>query len=47
MLFFSLYLIFSYSRKILWLKVAATNNDPCVIGRYFIDTVLQSVGTNI
>lgn len=28
-----------FSRKILWLKVSSTNNDPKVIAGYFIDTV--------
>ena len=29
-----------YSRMILWLEVATTNNDPTVIGYYFLKTVL-------
>jgi hypothetical protein len=28
-----------YSRRIIWLQVASTNNDPYVICRYFADTV--------
>ena len=28
-----------YSRKILWLKVCRTNNDPTVTGKHFSDTV--------
>jgi hypothetical protein len=28
-----------YSRKIIWLKVGRTNNDPKVIGRYYLDAV--------
>ena len=28
-----------YSRKILWLKVSRTNNDPAVTGQHFLDAV--------
>ena len=28
-----------FSRKIIWLKVGSTNNDPSVIGSYFLKTV--------
>lgn len=31
--------IFRYSRKILWLKVASSNNDPRIISSYFVDAV--------
>ena len=29
----------SYSRRVLWLEVASTNNDPEIIGSYFMDYV--------
>ena len=28
-----------FTRKIIWLKVGQTNNDPTVIGRYYLDAV--------
>ena len=28
-----------FSRKILWLEVSCTNNNPTYISRYFLDTV--------
>jgi hypothetical protein len=28
-----------YSRKILWLKVSRTNNDPAVTGQHFLDAI--------
>ena len=34
-----------YSRRVLWLKVASTNNDPEIIGFYFIDYVSRVGGT--
>ncbi|XP_074656641.1 uncharacterized protein LOC141909875 [Tubulanus polymorphus] len=33
-----------FSRRILWLKVASTNNDPSVIGYYFTDYIKQIAG---
>ena len=33
-----------YSRRVLWLYVDTTNNDPKVMGRYFIDCVEEVVG---
>ena len=33
-----------YSRRIIWLQVASTNNDPYVICRYFADTVGEMKG---
>ena len=35
---------YRYSRKILWLEVAHTNNDPCVVGNYFVECVEQIGG---
>ena len=34
-----------YSRRIMWLEVGTTNNDPRVIAKYFIDCVRQVQGT--
>ena len=28
-----------YSRKIIWLEVATTNNDPSVVGSYFLNSI--------
>ena len=36
--------IYGYSRKILWLKVCRTNNDPAVTGKHFLDTVTKYQG---
>lgn len=33
-----------YSRRILWLEVGTTNNDPTVTARYFLDYVKQAGG---
>ena len=30
-----------FSRRILWLNVGSTNNNPNVIAKYFLDTVIQ------
>ena len=34
-----------YSRKILWLEVGSSNNNPRVIGKYYLDYVRQIGGT--
>ena len=34
-----------YSRRIMWLEVGTTNNDPRVIAKYYIDCVRQVGGT--
>lgn len=34
-----------YSRRILWLEVASSNNDPEIVGSYFIDYVNVIGGT--
>ena len=34
-----------YSRRIMWLEVGTTNNDPRVIAKYFIHFVRQVAGT--
>ena len=36
--------LFRYSRKILWLKVTPTNNNPKVILRFYLDTVGELEG---
>ena len=33
-----------YSRKILWLEVSTTNNDPRVIAKYFVTYVRECKG---
>ncbi len=43
----ALFLICSYSRKIMWLKVATTNNDPKVILLYYLQALLRLKGTLI
>lgn len=30
-----------FSRRVLWLNVGSSNNDPIIVARHFIDTVLQ------
>lgn len=34
-----------YSRRILWLEVGPSNNDPSIIAQYFVDCVRQIGGT--
>jgi hypothetical protein len=34
-----------YSRRVMWLEVGPSNNNPCVIARYYIDCVQQMGGT--
>jgi hypothetical protein len=33
-----------YSRKIVWLKVSRTNNDPAVTGQHFLDAIAKYGG---
>lgn len=40
-------LSFRYSRRILWLEVSHTNNDPCVVGNYFVECVEQIGGAPV
>ena len=35
-----------YSRKILWLEVGSSNNDPGIITKYYLDYVRQIGGTS-
>ena len=35
-----------YSRKILWLEVSGSNNDPTIITKYYLDYVRQVGGTS-
>ena len=39
-----LFLCFRFSRKILWLELATTNNDPSVVLSYYLRTVFQLEG---
>ena len=34
-----------YSRRIIWLEVGSTNNDPAVVARYYLNSVRQIAGT--
>ncbi|KAJ7372070.1 hypothetical protein OS493_020494 [Desmophyllum pertusum] len=34
-----------YSRRILWLEVGSSNNNPRIVGKYFLDCVVQVGGT--
>ena len=34
-----------FSRRILWLEVASSNNDPCIVAQYYLDCVRQIEGT--
>ena len=34
-----------YSRRILWLEVGSSNNNPRIVGKYFVDCVVQVGGT--
>ena len=43
-LLYNFHVLCRYSRRILWLKVASTNNDPYVIARYFLDCVTELGG---
>ena len=33
-----------FSRRILWLEVARTNNNPAVIGKFFLNTIVEEGG---
>ena len=33
-----------YSRRILWLKVGPSNNNPCIVAHFFLDCVKQQSG---
>ena len=34
-----------FSRRIMWLEVASTNNDPSIVAKYFLDTIKQIKGS--
>ena len=33
-----------FSRKVLWAKLCSSNNDPRVIARFFLETILRLEG---
>ena len=33
-----------FSRKVLWAKLCSSNNDPRVIARFFLETILKLEG---
>lgn len=39
--------LYSYSRKILWLKVGTSNSDPQIVAFHFLNTVIELGGTLI
>ena len=39
-----MYLIHSYSRKIIWLRVAPSNNQPGIVLRYYLESVEEICG---
>ena len=34
----------TYCRNILWLKLSITNNDPAVVVKHYLDTVVKLQG---
>ena len=30
-----------FSRRILWLEVGSTNNDPKIVAKHYLDTIIQ------
>ena len=34
-----------YSRRIMWLELGTSNNDPTVVVRYFVDCIIEVGGT--
>lgn len=33
-----------YSRRVIWLRCSSTNNDPAVVGSYYLDAVSTLMG---
>ena len=38
------YVLNRFSRKVIWLQLASTNNDPSVVAKYYLDAVLKLEG---
>jgi len=39
-----LYMFVQFSRKVLWLKLSTTNNDPNVVLLYYLLAIVQQKG---
>ena len=42
-MYYPLYCV-RFSRNILWLKLSTTNNDPAVVLKHYLDTVVKLQG---
>lgn len=37
-------LLYSFARKIIWLKLAPSNSDPRIIARYYLEAIEELAG---